>query len=86
MVTDFFPALNALRATLDEFYRIQRQGDGEELRRPVVNQLPEAFGEVNAFLEEAGEGAGTDLSEERRWGYRFLHSLAEAVRYKVKNI
>jgi hypothetical protein len=51
-----------------------------------VNQLPEAFGEVNAFLEEAGEGAGTDLSEERRWGYRFLHSLAEAVRYKVKNI
>jgi hypothetical protein len=84
MVTNFFPALHALRAKLDEFYRIYRQGGGEDLLRPVVNQLQDALNAVNAFL--VGEDAWTSLSDERRWGYLLLHSLAETVRDEIKNL
>jgi hypothetical protein len=49
-----------------------------------VNQLQDALNAVNAFL--VGEDAWTSLSDERRWGYLLLHSLAETVRDEIKNL
>jgi len=77
MGANFFPALYAIRAKLDEFYRIYRQGGGEKLLRPVVNQLRDALDAVNAFL--VGKDVWTSFSDEQYWGYTLLHSLAETV-------
>lgn len=85
MVTNFFPALNALRDKLEEFYLIYRCSDGEALLQPVVNQLQEKLDAATALIDDVGEGVWKRFPDERRWGYLLLHSLAEAVKDELKN-
>jgi hypothetical protein len=83
--TNFFPALNALRDKLDEFYVTYRRGDDAALQL-VVNQLQEQLDAVTARIDDAGAGVWQRFAEERPWGYELLQSLAEAVQDELKRL
>ena len=83
---NFFPAVDALRGKLEQFYTIHRRGEAKTILRDAVNQLQEELDTARVLLATVGEGVWRSFPEERRWGYLLLLSLMETGRLEIEHI